>query len=215
MSGHRTITTTPTHYGPAFKTRLDLMGIRFNTNPDNTGAGAGGGAGGGNAYTPPATQEELNRIIGERVAREQAKFTDYDQLKTKAEQFDALERQRAAGAQGGQPGDQVAQQLAAFETRVAEAETKATTVEQTLATTQVELARNKVALDKGIGKEQLVLLTATTEDDLVKQADAIKALSVGTGRAPGQGGSGSGGAPAGLDAGRSAYQERHGKKNTQ
>lgn len=214
MSGHRT-TTTPTHFGPAFKTRLDLMGIRFADNQDGTGAGAGGGAGGGNAYTPPASQEDLNRIITERVARVEAKYPDYDALKTKAEQFDALERQRAAGAQGAQPGDHVAQQLAAFETRVAEAETKATTTAETLAATQVELARNRVALDKGIVKEQLVLLTATTEDDLVKQADAIKALSAGTGRAPGQGGGGSGGAPAGLDAGRSAYQERHGNKKTQ
>lgn len=34
-----------------------------------------------NNYTPPATQEDLNRIINERLSRERAKFSDYDALK--------------------------------------------------------------------------------------------------------------------------------------
>lgn len=43
-------------------------------------------------YTPPATQADLDRIVGERVARERAKYADYQELKTKAEAHDkALE----------------------------------------------------------------------------------------------------------------------------
>lgn len=64
-----------------------------------SGGGSGGGAGddgkGGKDYTPPATQEDLNRIIGERVARERAKFADYDDLKKKADAHDkALDEAR-------------------------------------------------------------------------------------------------------------------------
>jgi hypothetical protein len=41
------------------------------------------------AYTAPATQADLDRIIGERVARERAKYADYDDIKAKAEAHDA------------------------------------------------------------------------------------------------------------------------------
>lgn len=39
-------------------------------------------------YTPPASQEDLNRIIEQRLARERSKFADYDALKDKAAKFD-------------------------------------------------------------------------------------------------------------------------------
>lgn len=44
---------------------------------------------------PPAnpqtfSQDDVNRIVADRVKRERAKFGDYDQLRTKAEQFDQL-----------------------------------------------------------------------------------------------------------------------------
>lgn len=42
-------------------------------------------------FTPPASQEDLNRIIGERVQRERAKFSDYPDLKAKAARVDELE----------------------------------------------------------------------------------------------------------------------------
>jgi hypothetical protein len=41
------------------------------------------------AYTPPATQADFDRVIGERVARERAKYADYDDLKAKADAHDA------------------------------------------------------------------------------------------------------------------------------
>lgn len=37
------------------------------------------------------TQEELNKIVEDRLARERAKFTDYEDLKAKAEKYDAQE----------------------------------------------------------------------------------------------------------------------------
>jgi len=43
------------------------------------------------AYTPPGTQADLDKIIESRLARERAKFSDYDDLKTKAARADELE----------------------------------------------------------------------------------------------------------------------------
>lgn len=42
-------------------------------------------------FTPPATQEDLDRIVGQRLSRERAKYADYDDLKAKAEKFDEAE----------------------------------------------------------------------------------------------------------------------------
>lgn len=44
---------------------------------------------GGEGFKPIASQEELNKVIAERVSRERAKFADYNDLKAKAAQVDA------------------------------------------------------------------------------------------------------------------------------
>lgn len=41
-------------------------------------------------FKPITSQEDLNRIIGERVKRVESKFADYGDLKVKAQQRDAL-----------------------------------------------------------------------------------------------------------------------------
>lgn len=83
---------------------------------DAGGSNPDGGAGGGDQkagdkdgpgkrpYQPPATQEEFERVMNARVAREREKFADYDALRAKAEQFDAAaeaaktEQERAVDA---------------------------------------------------------------------------------------------------------------------
>jgi Spy/CpxP family protein refolding chaperone len=57
-----------------------------------TGGAPAGGAGteGAGGYTPPATQADLDRIVQDRVRRAEAKYADYDELKTKAARADAL-----------------------------------------------------------------------------------------------------------------------------
>jgi len=42
------------------------------------------------AYTAPASQADLDRIVEQRLARERAKFADYEDLKTKAAEHDEL-----------------------------------------------------------------------------------------------------------------------------
>ena len=39
------------------------------------------------------TQEELDQMIGDRLARERAKYADYESLKEKAEKFDQIEEE--------------------------------------------------------------------------------------------------------------------------
>lgn len=45
----------------------------------------------GTEFKPITTQDDLNKIISERVKREQSKFADYEDLKAKASKFDELE----------------------------------------------------------------------------------------------------------------------------
>ncbi len=50
-------------------------------------------------YKPPETQEALDRIIGERVARERAKYADYTDLKAKAQRLAEIEEAGKSEAQ--------------------------------------------------------------------------------------------------------------------
>jgi hypothetical protein len=56
------------------------------------GAGKDGGNGGDAGKT--FTQADLDRIVGERLTREKAKYADYDDLKTKAAEADKLRQER-------------------------------------------------------------------------------------------------------------------------
>lgn len=55
---------------------------------------AGGGQGGGQGEQKTFTQEELNRVVEDRLARERGKFRDYEDLKKKAKQYDDAETAR-------------------------------------------------------------------------------------------------------------------------
>ena len=43
-------------------------------------------------FKPITSQDDLNRIIGERVARAKAKYADYEDVKAKAARLDELEQ---------------------------------------------------------------------------------------------------------------------------
>lgn len=73
------------------------------------GEGGAGGSGGDEGNERTFKQAEVDRIVQDRLARDRAKFADYDDLKKKAEEFDKLqdeqktelekERERAAKAE--------------------------------------------------------------------------------------------------------------------
>ncbi len=70
---------------------------------------------GGNTsgFTPPATQQELNRIISERVKRTEAKFADYETLRAQAAEFAKLQEASKSEA------EKVAERLSAADAAVA------------------------------------------------------------------------------------------------
>ena len=87
-------TCTLPAFGPRAITANDIRGIRYliPAGDENGGAGGGGdGQGGGDGSEKKFTQADLDRITGERLAREQKKYEGFDDLKAKAEKWAAHE----------------------------------------------------------------------------------------------------------------------------
>jgi hypothetical protein len=105
--------------------------LRFAEDGGDGGGGGNeptGGDGGGQQYTPPATQDDLNRIIESRLAREREKFKDYDDLKAAKGKYDEhlesqkTEQQKAVDAARAEASGEVTQQ---FLSRLVSTEVKA------------------------------------------------------------------------------------------
>ena len=105
------------------------------------------------AFKAPASQEELDRIIQSRLARDRAKFADYDELKKAADRLAQIEEANKTEA------EKAAARAEAAEKRAAELETKA--------------LRAEVANAKGV---PAALLTGSTQDELEAAADALIAF---------------------------------------
>jgi len=105
-------------------------------------------------FKPITSQDELNAALKDRLARERAKFADYNDLKKKAEQFDAA--QDAAKTEA----EKTADRIAALEREVTEAKSAA--------------LRSRIQAKFAIADEDADLfLTATDEDTLTKQAQRL------------------------------------------
>ena len=129
---------------------------------------AAGGDKGGDGFKAITTQDELNRVIGERLARAEAKasekFADYDDVKAKAAKFDQAQQASLTEAQ------KAAERIAALETDLAG--TKATALRTSIA---AEFGvSTKKAQDGGPSDAEL-FLTATDEATLRKQAERLAA----------------------------------------
>lgn len=102
------------------------------------------------------TQSEMDAIIGDRLKRERSKFADYDELKAKADAYDAAEDERKSDLE--------------------KATERAAKAEQELAALKAsnELARTRaeIANEAGIPAE---LLRGATKEELEAHAEAIKA----------------------------------------
>lgn len=104
----------------------------------------------GGTFEPIASQEALDKIVQARIARERAKFSDYDELKAKADKLAEIEESQKTEAQKAE------ERLAAAEQRAAELELKAD--------------RAEVAAEKGVPAS---LLTGSTREELEAAADAL------------------------------------------
>lgn len=103
-------------------------------------------------FTPIQSQEELNRVISERIARERAKYANFDELKSKAAEFDQLQEQS--------------------KTELQKALERAEAVERELETERLNAARVKAAADAGIPPHLAHRLVGKTPEELA--ADAVE-----------------------------------------
>jgi len=109
------------------------------------------------AYVAPESQADLDRIIADRLSREKAKYSDYTDLKKKADEFDKL-------AEAQKTETQKAQDRAdAAEKRIAEFETAK----------QVEAWKADVAKAAGVPVEAL---RGSTLEELQAHGETLKAL---------------------------------------
>lgn len=105
-------------------------------------------------FKPITSQEDLNRIIAERVNRERGKFADYDAMKAKAAQFDQIEQ--------------------ANKSDVEKANERAAKAEADAEKAKADALRLRIAAKHGISDEDADLfLTATDEATLTKQAERL------------------------------------------
>lgn len=124
----------------------------------STGEGQeGGGSEPGDSqeqFTPITSQEDLNKVIQDRVTRERKKYSDYKDLKAKADELDRLKSENQTAE------DRAAQQLADMQKRIDE---------MTLTT-----LRARVQASHGISDDDAELfLTGTDEETLIRQAKAL------------------------------------------
>lgn len=97
------------------------------------------------------SQADVDRIVAERLTRERGKFADYDQLKTKASEFDKLADAQKTAEQ------KAAEALTAAEAKAQAAERRALLLE--------------VAAEKGITAAQAKRLVGSTREELLADAD--------------------------------------------
>lgn len=104
------------------------------------------------------TQDEVNAIVGKRLAEEKSKFADYEEIKAKAAKFDEAEE--------------------ANKSELQKAVERANNLEAELAglkkSEEVRQTREKIATETGIPAH---LLTGDTEEACKAQAEAIKAYA--------------------------------------
>lgn len=119
--------------------------------------------GGNNSGETPAadefkaitTQEDLNKVIDERLKRERAKYADYKDLKTKAAELDQIKTANQTEA------EKTAERIAALEAD--------------LAKTRLDALRRRVAGDHKITDQDDIDLFLTGEDEetLTRQAKRL------------------------------------------
>lgn len=110
---------------------------------------------GGTAEQQTFSQEEVNKIVGERLAREREKYSDYDVLKKKAAAFDEAEEAQKSELQKEKD------RALALEAELNGLKKK----------DEVRLIRESVAKESGVPAH---LLTGETEEECKSQAEAIQ-----------------------------------------
>ena len=104
------------------------------------------------------TQAELNAIVTDRLKRAEAKYSDYEDLKSKASKFDELEEKNKS-------------ELEKATERAANLEAELNAMKKE---NEIRDIRARVSLETGVPQN---LLTSDTEDGCREQAESIKAFA--------------------------------------
>jgi hypothetical protein len=171
---------------------------------------------GGITFTPEQ-QAHLDRIVGERVAREKEKYKDYDVFKASAEE---LEKIKEANKSENEKALDAARKEAAEAARSETLKTVGSKLVEAAFTAgfagRVDGERAKVLI---ASLDKKSFLTADGEVDAEKVKSLVDSLApAGKGAQPfkpgdlGQGGTGSDAAKGGVAAGANAYAQRHANK---
>lgn len=175
-----------------------------------------GGAEGTEGAPPPAdkggaesttegktfTQADLDRVIGERLARERENFKDYDSLKAAADELAKIkDGQKTELEKSNGERDELKARLAE--------------VESSKAASDLALLRREIASDKGLTDPKLVKrVGGGTREEI--EADVVELLEVqgvrGKPKPNPQQGNPSSGTGSSIASGRERYLARHGKK---
>lgn len=123
--------------------------------------------GGSGTFTPPQNQAEFEQMLSGRLARERAKFADYDELKSKATEFDKVLEANKTEAQ------KQAEALAAAEAKVQAFETAK----------QVEMWKDEVAnAAEDLTPEQKLrirsALAGSTKEAIEAHAETLKSMLI-------------------------------------
>lgn len=172
------------------------------------------------SYTPPASQSDLDRIIGERVARERAKYADYDDMKKKAAEHDkAVEAARTDQEKAVEAARKEGETTATEKSnvRLVSAEARAIAAEvkfrnPAAAVKLLDLGDVKVADDGTVDADAIrAKLTKLAETDAYLVDDGKKPMPK---QDPTQGGDGKGGEKGRLTelSGEDLYNRLHPKK---
>lgn len=104
------------------------------------------------------TQAEVDNIVSTRLGKERAKFSDYEELKAKADKYTEIEEANKSELQ------KATERAEALQARLDEMENAS----------KIHNLRAEVSKETGVPVD---LLTATTTEDCKKQAEAILAFA--------------------------------------
>lgn len=126
-------------------------------NESNEGGNSTGEStpGTGDEFKPITSQDELNKVLDDRLRRERSKFSDYRDLKAKAAKLDEIEQ--------------------ANQTEAEKAQARIKQLEDELSSAQRDSLRRKVAVEHGISDQDDIdlFLTGADEETLTKQAKRL------------------------------------------
>lgn len=119
-----------------------------------------GGGGGKPTEGKTFTQEQIDKIVESRLAREREKYADYDDLKSKADEYAKLQESKKSEEQ------KLLERIEAAEKRAADAE-------KSVAEAQVDALRARVAASRGLSEAQAKRLNGSTFEELEADASEI------------------------------------------